>query len=118
MSLPYISDILIDAKARLTPDNWAQATWDGGIPDDKCCPALAIGAACIDMSVPLRLRYKTLDFLACVVTGFKGGSLTRWNDEPGRTFEHISSAFDAAIAIARVNELKVSAAHTPEQVTA
>jgi hypothetical protein len=105
------SEVLIAAKARLTPATWAQGADAGSlVPGRRECAGIAIMFGCAgqgkDFVEPVRLFSR-------VTTGRDAtgiGSIARWNDAPGRTLRDVHDAFDAAIAIAQEHEARELAA--------
>lgn len=85
--------ILIEARALLTPATWIQGELDTGM---QFC---SIGA--IERAAGMDISYPTVVALQLAIKpktkqGF-ANAVGAWNDEPGRTLEEVHEAFDKAI---------------------
>lgn len=106
------STILRKARALLTKGRWCQNATaldakgkdvEPDAPDAVSrCMIGAIRAACPDRDdrgaayAPLRYALATID-----KTYGAFPSISSWNDAPGRTYQEVKAAYDAAIEIAR-----------------
>jgi hypothetical protein len=97
------SEILRAAKARLTPETW------GGLNTNRLGWMCADNAITTDRPDDLAFWVNTVtptrELFARVTTGNPSPSaIWMWNDQPERTLQEVHDAFDAAIAIAEVQE--------------
>ena len=109
------ADILIAARARLTPETWGQG--DTVIELHLDCAGLAICRAAqgiffaghppLDRSEGV--YWATLGLVARCATGVPDPQLIPvWNDAVGRTLAEVHALFDAAIAIAQQQEVSAA----------
>lgn len=106
------SEILIAAKARITPATWMQSDVPGMeiTVAGKVCANQAVAAAIGLQEDSDDPRWRSLfepvaQLLARVVAGHADSSyVPPWNDKPGRTLQEVYDAFDAAIVIAQQQE--------------
>lgn len=95
------SEILKQAKARLTPETWGQGL-DALMSSEALeCAGMAIWRA--------GCSRRAMTLFASVATGYAGRNdasvaIVHWNDARERTLQDVHDAFDASIAIAEQQE--------------
>jgi hypothetical protein len=103
------SEILRQAKAELLVRGWCQAVYANRAGEVCAHGALGLAVGCFSVrstgGVSVNIHSTTFPFAADrVLAGVVGRCVTEWNDDPRRTPEDVLAAFDAAIAIAEMQE--------------
>ena len=90
------SEILVAARALLTPETWGKG-------NDGECIMGALGLVAQE-----EIWSGAYPVLSVCALGHTGGPLFKWNDAPERTLADVHALFDAAIAIAHQQEQAVA----------
>lgn len=102
---PRVVDVFLAARDAVGPDTWTQGTMNrdgGGRPST---PATS-SRSCV-MGHLLRATYLgSGEFSEAITLLVKAadidtGTLTMWNDDPGRTWQDVWDALDAAASLAK-----------------
>ena len=97
------ADILIAARARLTPETWGKGHDIRAPTGGRECILVAIGKV-----ASVEERPDTWVLLAECATGNRYADIGGWNDAPERTLADVHALFDAAIAIAQQREVSAA----------